>query len=223
MRIHRSTTCSGNCQWRLMKVQSTYQFPHLHHSFLTPHQRKGSLFNVEFWNITIFIVKHWFTTDQPTPQNQKHCKRCSHITAKTSTSEHATSMWLIFTITTADNLTFFHCKRFEFTCDVKSFLDKNSNHSLSPSPLAWFSCKQRYFHFTMTKMPRRPPCRPYLLPSIDFNAENIGFLPPSSQPIVRCARTIWAAIKFGPSPVAFAIVSVRIHEFGEMAPLLLST
>ena len=44
-------------------------------------------------------------------------------------------MWLIFTITTADNLTFFHCKRFEFTCDVKSFLDTNSNHSLSPSPL----------------------------------------------------------------------------------------
>ena len=31
----------------------------------------------------------------------------------------------------------------------------------------------------MTKMPRRPPCRLYLLPSIDFNAENIGFLPPS--------------------------------------------
>ena len=111
-------------------------------------------------------------------------------------------MWLIFTITTADNLTFFHCKRFEFTCDVKSFLDINSNHSLSPSPLAWFSCKQRYFHFTMTKMPRRPPCRPYLLPSIDFNTENIGFLPPSSQPIVRCARTIWAAINSGhhPSP-----------------------
>ena len=109
-------------------------------------------------------------------------------------------MWLIFTITTADNLTFFHCKRFEFTCDVKSFLDKNSNHSLSPSPLAWFSCKQRYFHFTMTKMPRRPPCRPYLLPSIDFNAENIGFLPPSSQPIVRCTCTIWAVINLEPSP-----------------------
>ena len=62
-------------------------------------------------------------------------------------------------------------------------------------------------HFTMTKTPRRPLWRPHLLPFTNFNAENTCFLPPSSLPIVRYTRTIWAAIKLGPSPVAFATVS----------------
>ena len=152
--------------------------------------------------------------------------QCWKTSTKTSTNKHATSIRLIFTFTTADNSHFSLRQWFEFTCDVKSFSDKNSNHCLSPLSLLLLldlRANDVHFYFTMTKMPRQPPCRPYLLPSIDFNAENTGFLPPSSQPIVCCTRTIWAAIKFGPSPVAFATVSVRIHKFREMAPLLLST
>ena len=132
-------------------------------------------------------------------------------------------MWLIFTINTADNLTFFHCKRFEFTCDVKSFLDKNSNHCLSPFS-SCLICVQTTFIFISPwqKCPddhhvghiSSPPSISTLKTTASFHPH---LSPSSSAPAPSEQPSSSGHHPLPSNHLAFG------SKFHEMAPLLLSS
>ena len=106
-----------------------------------------------------------------------------------------------------------HTVGFEFTCDVKSFLDKNSNRSfLSLFPP--LSCLLCHFHFTMTKTPRRPRWLPYLPPPplISTQKTTASFRPPLGPSSAESAPSEQPTIS-DHHHCAFQPPRVRINEF----------